>query len=397
MLNSYLTDNSIKVEKLQTTIVGYGRYGNKYIGSKYAKNSYSWEAIAVVDPLITKSKFEQSVLGQNKPQTELFKSFEEWYENYFIKLDDNEKSRQVIEIALKPELVYSQALLYIEAGVKNIILPKPVVVNLQELCELTELVKKHQVKAAVSSQWYYCQLPKFIKREIKRIAPNFYNHNSIPSIHKIEVDYSKENGFAYQTKPPLLELPHALQLVSSIGLADLSQCIPEVSGTDTAVDIVYRSVSIREGIHIHASIDMKPLAYLKSQFPSWDIQERSLKIYLLENSVQPELEVDFWVKFDSSGEVAIRPGKLRILDSELADKPEILELTFLEDQLLAMNQAIYKAFAQKTAEFEKDDTVLSLEKYGSIGRQIMEIHRLWEAAKNNLDSRNKAVELVDVL
>ncbi|MEO1431069.1 MAG: hypothetical protein AAFS12_00615 [Cyanobacteria bacterium J06632_19] len=202
---------------------------------------------------------------------------------------------------------------------------------------------------------------------------------------------------AYQTKPPLLELLHALQLVSSIGLADLSQDIPEVSGTETTVNIVYRSEGIREGIHIHTSIDMKPLAYLKSQFPSWDIQERSLKIYLCENSVQPELEVDFWVKFDSSGEFAIRPGKLRILDSELTDKPEILELNFLEDQLLTMNKLIYKAFAQSTAEFEQDDAVLSLEKYGSIGQQIMEILRLWEAAtNNNLNFSTKVSELVKV-
>ncbi|MBV6626731.1 MAG: Gfo/Idh/MocA family oxidoreductase [Rivularia sp. (in: Bacteria)] len=396
MKNSY-SNNNFEVEKLQTTIVGYGRYGNKYIGPKYAKNSYSWETVAVVDPLITKSKFSESVLGRKRPQTELFKSFEEWYENYFAKLDNNEKSRQVIEIALKPELVYSQALLYIEAGVKNIILPKPVVVNQKELSRLTELVKKHQVKAAVSSQWYYCQLPKFIKREIKRIAPNFYHKNGIPSIHKIEVDFSKENGCAYQTKPPLLELPHALQLVSSIGLADLSKDIPEVSGTDTAVNIVYRSEAIREGIHIHTNIDIKPLTYLKKQFPLWDIQERSLKIYLWENSVQPELEVDFWVKFDSSGELAIRPGKLRILDSELTDKPEILELTFQEDQLLRMNQCIYQAFAQNAAEFNNNETVLSLEKYGSIGQQIMQIMRLWEAAKNNnLDSGTKVGELLEV-
>ncbi|MEO1431068.1 MAG: Gfo/Idh/MocA family oxidoreductase [Cyanobacteria bacterium J06632_19] len=189
MENSYF-NNNVAVEKLQTTIVGYGRYGNKYIGPKYAKNSYYWETVAVVDPEITKSKFSESFLGQNRPETELFKSFEEWYENYFSKLDENEKSKQVIEIALKPELVYSQALLYIEAGVKNIILPKPVVVNQEELCQLTELVKRHEVKAAISSQWYYCQLPKFIKREIKRIAPNFYNYNGIPSIHKIEVDFS---------------------------------------------------------------------------------------------------------------------------------------------------------------------------------------------------------------
>ncbi len=399
MTTSLIKDNN-KNQKLQTTIVGYGRYGNKYIGPKYAKNNYSWEAVAVVDPEITNNKFQQSILGKHKPQTELFKSFEDWYKNYFEKLGENEKSKQIVEIALKPELVYSQALLYIEAGIKNIILPKPVVINQKELLKLTEIVEKHQVKAAVSSQWHYCQLPKFIKREITRFSPHLYNKNGISSIYKIELNYSKENGFAYQTKPPLLELPHALQLVHSIGLVDFNKDTPEVRGTDTEVNIVYRPEGITEGIHIHTSIDMKPSAYIKNQSPLWDIQDRSLKIYLSKNSVQPELEVDFWVKFDSSGEVAIRPGKLMILDNQFTDKPEILELNFLEDQLLKMNQAIYKAFRQNIVEFENDNTVLSLKKYGLIGQQIMVIKELWEATivsnNHNLDSTTKIIELLEV-
>ncbi len=32
--------------RFQTTIVGYGRYGNSYIGPKYAKPGYPWEAVA---------------------------------------------------------------------------------------------------------------------------------------------------------------------------------------------------------------------------------------------------------------------------------------------------------------------------------------------------------------
>lgn len=395
----YIKDISIN-QKLQTTIVGYGRYGNKYIGPKYAKKNYSWEAVAVVDPEITNYNFQQSVLGKQKPRTGLFKSFEDWYKNYFEKLGENERYKQVVEIALKPELVYEQALLYIEAGVKNIILPKPVVINQEELSKLTDLVEKHQVKAAVSSQWHYCQLPKFIKREIARLSPDFSARNTIPSIYKIELNLSKENGFAYQTKPPLLELPHALQLVYSIGLVDFNQDSLEVSGTDTEVNIVYRPEGITEGIHIHSSIDMKPSADIKNQYPLWDIQERYLKIYLSENSLQPELEVDFWVKFDSWGEVAIRPGKLRILDDQFTDNPEILELNFMEDQLLKMNQAIYKAFAQNTAEFENDNTVLSLKKYSPIGEQIMLIKELWEAAivtnHYNLDSTTKVMELLEV-
>ncbi|NEP03667.1 MAG: Gfo/Idh/MocA family oxidoreductase [Okeania sp. SIO2G4] len=115
----------------QTTIVGYGRYGKNYIGTKYAKNEYFWEIVSIVDPVITSSLFADSILGQNQPQTYLFQSFRQWHDNYFKYLNNQQKARQVIEIALKPELVYEQLMLYIEAGVKHFILPKPVVTNLE--------------------------------------------------------------------------------------------------------------------------------------------------------------------------------------------------------------------------------------------------------------------------
>ncbi|NES91206.1 MULTISPECIES: hypothetical protein [Okeania] len=85
-----------------TTIVGYGRYGKNYIGTKYAKNEYFWEIVSIVDPVITSSLFADSILGQNQPQTYLFQSFRQWHDNYFKYLNNQQKARQVIEIALKP-------------------------------------------------------------------------------------------------------------------------------------------------------------------------------------------------------------------------------------------------------------------------------------------------------
>ena len=40
--------------RFQTTIVGHGRYGNNYIGPKYAKPGYPWQAVAIVDPHLTR-------------------------------------------------------------------------------------------------------------------------------------------------------------------------------------------------------------------------------------------------------------------------------------------------------------------------------------------------------
>ena len=45
-----------------------------------------------------------------------------------------------------------------------------------------------------------------------------------------------------------------------------------------------------------------------------------------------------------------------------------------------MNEQIYAALAQDFASFQRDPRVLSLERYGAIGRQLMQIEVRWQAA-----------------
>ena len=89
--------------RFQTTIVGYGRYGNNYIGPKYAKPGYPWQAVAIVDPHLTRGRFAVSMLGRRCPDCLLFRSFQEWYDGYFAQLTPDRRARQVVEIPLKPE------------------------------------------------------------------------------------------------------------------------------------------------------------------------------------------------------------------------------------------------------------------------------------------------------
>jgi signal-transduction protein with cAMP-binding, CBS, and nucleotidyltransferase domain len=58
---------------------------------------------------------------------------------------------------------------------------------------------------------------------------------------------------------------------------------------------------------------------------------------------------------------------------------ESLALQFVEDQLLTMNQKIYAAFDQDFAAFQRDERVLSLERYVPIGRQLMLVEAEWQA------------------
>ncbi|MDJ0575119.1 MAG: hypothetical protein QNJ65_08130 [Xenococcaceae cyanobacterium MO_234.B1] len=84
------------------------------------------------------------------------------------------------------------------------------------------------------------------------------------------------------------------------------------------------------------------------------------------------------MKYDASGEFAVRPGKLTIIENDRQATPEKLELKFVEDQLLSMNCTIYNAFNQSQEKFEQDVSVLSLRRYVPIGQQIMMIQKLWE-------------------
>jgi CRP-like cAMP-binding protein len=358
----------------QTTIVGYGRYGNNYIGPKYAKPGYPWEAVAVVDPHLTRTGFGASVLGRRCPDCLLFRSFEEWYAGYFAQLTPELRARQVVEMPLKPELLYEEALRYIDAGVKQLILPKPVVTNQAQLHALIDRVPHERVKAAVASQWWYSDVPQIIRRELERASAD----QLAGRVQRVEIEFSKENGQAYATAPPLLELPHVVQLLSSIGVIDVAHDTPEVAGTGTLVTLMYRPQHIVDGVYVRAGIDYRPSARQKRSSPMWDYQERTLNVYLENDPSVPWLMADFWMKFTRSGDTAIRPGRLRLYEPDERG-PRYLELQVVDDQLLTMNRLIYASFDQEFESFQRDPRIMSLERYRAIGEHLMMIEEEWGA------------------
>jgi CRP-like cAMP-binding protein len=363
--------------RFQVTIVGYGRYGNNYIGPKYAKTGYPWQAVAVVDPLLTRGQFSVSMLGRSQPDTLLFRSFQEWYDGYFARLTPDQRARQVVEIPLKPELLYDQVRQYIDAGVRQLILPKPVVMNQAQLRDLIQRVAGARVKAAVASQWYYSDFPHVIRREIRQLAAE----RRAARVLRVEIEFSKEHGLAYATPPPLLELPHVLQLLSSIGLIDVAQNAPEITGTETMVALTYRPKQIVDGVYVRESTDYRPTSARKQSAPNWDYQERTLRVYFDDDPAAPGLMVDFWIKFIRSGDIAIRPGQLRLYDSG-GERPRYLELNFVDDQLLTMNRAIYASFDQDFEAFQRDPRVMSLDRYRAIGEHLMAIQEAWERCRS---------------
>jgi hypothetical protein len=164
---------------------------------------------------------------------------------------------------LKPELLYEEALRYIDAGVKQLILPKPVVTNQAQLHALIDRVAHESVKAAVASQWWYSDVPHIIRRELERASAD----QRAGRVQRVEIEFSKENGLAYATAPPLLELPHVVQLLSSIGVIDVAHDTPEVAGTRTLVTLTYRPQHIIDGVYVWVSIDYRPPARQKRSSP----------------------------------------------------------------------------------------------------------------------------------
>ncbi len=364
--------------RFQTTIVGYGRYGNHYIGPKYAKPGYPWQAVAIVDPHLTRDAFAVSMLGRRCPDCLLFRSFQEWYDGYFAQLTPDRRAQQVVEIPLKPELLYEQVMRYMDAGVKQLILPKPVVMNQAQLHALIDRVARERIKAAVASQWWYSDFPRIIRREIQRIVSD----ERAGRVQRVEIEFSKEHGLAYATPPPLLELPHVLQLLSSIGLIDVAHDTPEVVGTATLVALTYRPQHVIDGVYVRASTDYQPPALQKRSSPHWDYQERTLNVYFEADPSAPRLMIDFWIKFIRSGDIALRPARMRLYEPD-EQGARYLELHVVDDQLLTMNRLIYASFDQEFELFQRDPRVMSLERYREIGEHLMTIQDDWAALQED--------------
>jgi hypothetical protein len=169
-----------------------------------------------------------------------------------------------------------------------------------------------------------------------------------------------------------------MQLLESIGLIDLAHHEPTVSGDEASVEVMYRPTNITDGIHIRASLDWTPDAWVKLQYPHWDVQNRSLKIYLHQDQRNPSISVDFWIKFDRTGRLVIRPGSLIFPDDSISEMVDNLCMDFVDDQLLHTLRKIYASFDQNFTEFQLDERVMTLVRYAKIGKQLMLIEEIWQ-------------------
>ena len=56
----------------------------------------------------------------------------------------------------------------------------------------------------------------------------------------------------------------------------------------------------------------------------------------------------------------------------------MLRLDFVDDQLLTMLRKIYAAFDQDFRAFQCDERVMPLDRYATVGKQLMVIEKIWQ-------------------
>lgn len=385
-----MTSASIGFEQhpnaFKVTLVGYGRYG-RLIGNKYAgldNNAKLWNLDAIVDPLLAEPQ-EHRDARDRCGGTELFDSFESWYSRYWSTLEADDKTRVVLDIAVKPDIVMPVVVRYIHRCSKDlkwVILPKPVTKTLQQLDYLIHLFREHQVRTAVASQWAYSPSPR-------QMAPFFQSKE----VRFVEMEFSKENGQTYLTPPALLEVPHCIQLLHSTGCVDFHDTNPSerspshctVEGSDWGVVVKYK---LRNGVEVSITSDLDFCPTLEKRLlgnnsSRSDHQERTIKV--MDGNKKLLIEADLWVHFDKTGNRVLRAGEL---------KTDCNSSTIVEDQLKHMLNSIYNTFAAQASEdsaledYEMDPSSYTLSNYRLIGKEVMGIEKEWEKRLNPASSRH---------
>ena len=361
--------------KFLVTIVGYGKYG-RLISNKYL-NTASFNNISILHSVIEPSFDNQEKLRDAQlhcGKISFFLSFEEWYSSYWLSLSTRNKRMTVLDFAVKPQILCNVLSKYLMScqHLRWIILPKPVCMTYTELQCIISLLKRYEIRCPISSQWAYSPLPKEIQSYVEKKCGS--------DLKLIEINFSKENGRAYDTPPPLLEMPHCIQLLQSSGLVDFSSTRSsnspaerKVGGSRDHVTVQY-TLQNKTCIYIYSSVDYHPSACEKSHGDNTSRPSYQLRTLRAMDKIQNELFfVDFWIHFDKYGEKVLRKGEIKL------SKTKPLE----EDQLLIMLQKMYHCMADHlnddVEEFDNDVRACSLSgSYFPVCKEIVDIQFEWD-------------------
>jgi hypothetical protein len=349
---------------LNVTLAGAGRYGMGLIGPKYANNMFpNAQLTAVVDPYIPEDTFNTSPLKDKA----LYRNPDEWANRPGRSSNPHQ---QVVDLALKPELIATSIQQYAGLGVKNMILPKPVAFTKADLKTIEAEENEHHLKLGVASNWAYSSIPVEIHRSIEAAKQQGY------SVQRVEMNYDKERGSMEGTTPTYCCFPHAMQVLDSAKLVDMEHDKPEVTeATPTRVAVDYHPAGIRDGIHVQSDMN-QPF-------------NRSIRVYLNDGDPEADIVADLGVLFEKDGKTLKRPGHFSV-DIGQGDKHLHIDKDVFEDTLqLGYNRmfnAFQQAVPQKTSasadmdaqrRFNEDPGVLTFDHYAHVQEQLIDIQEAW--------------------
>jgi len=373
---------------LQVTLVGAGRYGQGLIGPKYSQGKFNPDAqlCSIVD---TRSFNNNTRIKNTEFCPDIAEDLNKGYcLLHFFKYNNAKDWRKglaripnendVVEIALKPEIVPKVFKEFVQTGVTKFILPKPVTTNLEELNQMEQLTEQYKLQTAVTSNWHYSDITKFTKAIIDKIIGKSIDEqdncceelkqiNKTYSIESAELNYVKNRGDISDTTPAKCELSYALQILSSVGLVDMANDVPVVTqATPSSVTVQYNNDNVEKPIKVHTDIKLRANTQTG--------RERLLKIYLNDGDPEPDIIADYDVCLDKKNE---KFGSVKVDIGQGKDRVA-WEKTIKEDNLEIMYKKIFKTFKQPRTNSKTSNTVLTLHDYSFVAKQISNIQNEWE-------------------
>jgi hypothetical protein len=358
------------------TLVGAGRYGDGLIGSKYIQGKFAPDARlnSVVDP----NGLRENTCLSGVP---LKKNFLEWKTDLNREPDIND----VVEIALKPEIVPRAFHDYVGLGISKFILPKPVTYDEKKLCEMQQTVEDKGIRTAITSQEHYSLLTRFTKAILNRIQGKPYklpdelceqakeDFEKLPrsgcKVKHVKIEQEKERENISDTTPPSCEFPHEVEILSSTDIINFNkeQNPFIVSATRSRMDVHYYDKNIKEGIDISTDLEKK------ADTPSG--RKFEMKVFLDDGDNKPDIITDYDVRFNNGSSECLKSGSVEVNIAQGAKTVHWKE-QINENKLIQMYKRIFAAFKKPATEGDKD--ILTLKKYIPSAKQVMKAQKNWE-------------------
>ncbi|OGI00722.1 MAG: hypothetical protein A2Y25_11670 [Candidatus Melainabacteria bacterium GWF2_37_15] len=366
-------------EKLPVILVGAGRYTMKLAGPKYTKGNFPTEVIGVVDPYINRSTYENSVM-RNIP---LFENFEQ------LGRQIQDKSKCVVDLALKGSVIPQVISEYAQAGMKNFILPKPVAFTHEGLDTINSTIRHHGLNACIVSNWHFSDIP----RKISQLLNKAKDKNL--ALSRAEMYFSKQRDRIDNVTPPLSELPHALQILESSGLINSKLDIPHLfEASPSKVAVRYKPAGTETDIRAFVDLQAKPgeLEWIDRRLDLW-FDNNKLPVKLPEKRPS-DIRVNFNIRFDDNCQNVIRKGSIKLQDwLKVLLKEDNLEFGKNEDNLQKAYKRILNKFRKQTQGSDNVNTsqqsseVLEFSEYLPLAKQLINIQKLWEKKAQPLPSQ----------